>query len=220
VTTQYDVTEAGVASVSYLYFDGGSDNMVTSTITPGIDKAQVFAGVRKLNNSTGVIAEFSVNFVSGGSFGLFCEGGPGAANNYAFGSTGSLAAQTIASPFVAPITNVLTGLGDISGDRATLRVNGTQVAQNTGDQGTGNYLAYPLYLGGRAGTSLFFSGHLYSLITRFGANLDAPTIASTEAYVAGKTGFPNWANIVSPTIFARDDTAVLDRANSIIERRA
>ena len=88
----------------------------------------------------------------------------------------------------APITSVLTGLGDISGDTSTLRVNGTQVSQGTADQGTGNFLAYPLYLGGRGGTSLFFTGHLYSLITRFGPTLDAATIASTETWVAGKTG--------------------------------
>ena len=80
---------------------------------------------------------------------------------------------------LAPNTNILTGLGDISGDRATLRINGVQAAQNTADQGTANYLAYPLYIGCRGGTSLPFNGRLYSLIVRFGSNLPAATIEKT-----------------------------------------
>jgi hypothetical protein len=188
VTTPYDVTEAGVASVSYLYFDGADDAMATSTVTPGIDKVQIFAGVRKLGDTNKAILESSAAwFSNNGSFSL--QVALSNAANYYFGSYGTGYGETTSpTNFSAPITNVLTALGDISGDRATLRANGVQVSQATTDQGTGNYLAYPLYLGSRAGTSLFFQGHLYSLVVRFGANLDAPTIASTEAYVAGKTG--------------------------------
>ena len=190
VTTQHDVTEAGVASVGYLYFDGVNDAMATSTITPGTDKAQVFAGVRKLTDATtGIVAEFSATTAT--NSGSFFVAAPIASQaGYRFESKGtafSFASAALAS-FVAPITNVLTGLGDISGDTATLRLNGTQVAQATTDQGTGNYLAYPLYLGGRAGTSLFFTGHLYSLVVRFGANLDGTLISNTETWVAGKAG--------------------------------
>jgi hypothetical protein len=184
VTTQYDVTEAGVASVSYLYFDGGSDNMVTSTITPGIDKAQVFAGVRKLTAGTGIIAEFSAGVLSNnGSFLAYND-----LATIRFGSRGTSSLVDIAGAASVPSTKVATGLGDISGDTTTLRLDGFQAATSTTDQGTGNYLAYPLYLGSRAGTSLFFSGHLYSLVVRFGANLDATVISSTETFVAGKTG--------------------------------
>jgi hypothetical protein len=188
VTDQYNVTEAGVPSVSYLFFDGVNDSMATSTITPGVDKAQVFAGVRKLSDAAiGVIVELS----NGSANGALYIAGPRnpATADYAFSSKGTIEANPVSSAlYPAPITNVLTGLGDISGDRATLRVNATQVAQSTGDQGTGNYLAYPLYIGARAGTSLFFSGHLYSLIVRFGPNLATGQISSTETWVAGKTG--------------------------------
>jgi hypothetical protein len=62
-----------------------------------------------------------------------------------------------------------------------LRVNGS--ASSTADQGTGNYLTYPLYIGRRGGTSLPFSGHIYGLVVRFGANLDASTITQTETWV-------------------------------------
>jgi hypothetical protein len=88
--------------------------------------------------------------------------------------------------YAAPITNVLTGIGDIAGDNAILRVNGTQVAQNTADQGTGNYLAYPLYIGRRAGTSFPFNGQIFGLIVRFGSNLDAATISQTETWLGAR----------------------------------
>jgi hypothetical protein len=189
VTDQYNVTEAGVSSVSYLFFDGVNDSMATSTITPGVDKAQVFAGVRKLSDAAaGIAVESSANSeTTNGSIGLVV---PGTTAKFVLISRGTAAhiASTTDTAYNAPITSVLTGLGDISGDRATLRVNGTQIAQSTNDQGTGNYTAQPTYIGARAGTSAFFSGHLYSLIVRFGPNLATGQISSTETWVAGKTG--------------------------------
>jgi hypothetical protein len=183
VTDQYNVTEAGVASVSYLFFDGVNDSMSTSTITPGTDKVQVFAGVRKLGID-GVVAELSASTsVNNGAFLVYTPG-----NNYRFTSRGTITAIAAGGQGTPPITSVVTGLGDISGDNATLRVNGTQAAQDTNDQGTGNYLAYPLYIGARAGTSLFFSGHLYGLIARFGPNLTSILTSATEGWVASKTG--------------------------------
>ena len=62
------------------------------------------------------------------------------------------------------------------------------MAQNTGDQGTGSYGAYPFYIGGRAGTFLFFSGRDYGIITRFGPNLTNTTILDTEEWLGNKTG--------------------------------
>jgi hypothetical protein len=162
--------------------------MSTSTITPGVDKAQVFAGVRKLSDAAAAsLIEHSVSIAgNAGAIGVFA---PITAANYRFASKGvtQASADTLAN-FAAPISNVLTGIGDIAGDNATLRVDGTQAATSATDQGTGNYLAYPLYIGARAGTSLFFSGHLYGLIARFGANLDTGQISSTETWVASRTG--------------------------------
>jgi hypothetical protein len=188
VTDQYNVTEAGVSSVSYLFFDGVNDSLATPTITPGVDKAQVFAGVRKLSDAAGgVLIEHSASFaVNNGTFNI--EAPSSATPNYRFNSKGTTLGQVSVSPFVAPISNVLTGLGDISGDLSALRVNAVQAGQSTTDQGTGNYLAYPLFIGARNSASNFFSGHLYSLIARFGPNLDTGQISSTETWVAGKTG--------------------------------
>jgi hypothetical protein len=229
VTTQYDVTEAGVQSCSYLFFNGSNNWMETSTITPGTDKAQVFAGARKNSDTTeAVLVEFSTNSnANNGSFQIL---GPdsNATSTYRFYARGDTASTGyVPTGYAAPISNVLSALLDLAGaDRATEvipRINGfvAQVgAAGSGASGAGNFLAYPLYLGRRnATTNLYFNGNLFSLITRFGANLDATTINATEYWVGDKTGI-NIANNISPTIFARDDTAVLDRFNQIIERRA
>ena len=67
VVTAFEVTEANVASLSYISFDGIDDFMVTPTITPGTDKVQVFAGVRKLSDASsyGVVAELGTPAESG-----------------------------------------------------------------------------------------------------------------------------------------------------------
>jgi hypothetical protein len=195
VVSQYDVTEAGVSSLSYLAFDGVDDFLVTPTITPGIDKAQVFAGVRKLSDAaTGSITEYSANWNSNaGTFSLSTGGSVTPGPSYSSGSRGNATAATAqfassTSSFASPITNVVTVTHDIAGDLSAMRVNGAANGTNgTLDKGTGNYLAYPMYIGRRGGTTLPASMQLYSLIVRFGANLSADRITSTETWVNGKT---------------------------------
>lgn len=189
VTDQYNVTEAGVSSVSYLFFDGVNDSLATSTITPGVDKAQVFAGVRKLSDAAvGTVAEFSDSADTNNGT-MFLRAPQAAAANYIWRSRGTVSANAISpSNYAAPISNVVTGVGDILGDVSRIRVNGVQVTETLTDQGTGNFLAYQMFIGARGGTSVFFSGHLYSLIVRFGPNLATGQISSTETWVAGKTG--------------------------------
>nr|DAL11090.1 MAG TPA_asm: hypothetical protein [Bacteriophage sp.] len=180
----------------YLSFDGVDDFLVTPTITPGTDKAQVFAGVRKLSDATnGVIAEHSADWNSNNGSFLFYTGiGNAAGPNYSSSSRGNAAAAlgqfaVSAGSFAAPITGVVTATHDIAGDLSAVRVNGAASGTNgTADKGTGNFLAYPAYIGRRGGTTLPFNGRIYSLITRFGANLTAQQISDTETWVNGKTG--------------------------------
>jgi hypothetical protein len=177
----------------FLRFDGSDDWLQTNTITPGTDKVAVFAGVRKLSDAaTGVLAELSV--AAGSNAGSFLVVAPGASGSdkYRFDSVGtpstsSGSAATTSLVYSAPITNILTAIGDISGDSALLRLNGTQAAQSTADQGTGNYLAYPLYIGRRGGTTFPFNGNIHQLIVRFGPNLPTATIEAAETYVNSKT---------------------------------
>jgi hypothetical protein len=187
VGTAFDVTEAGVASRSYLSFDGTDDGMLTGNIVPGTDKAQVFAGLRKLNDvATAVVAELSTSTaVNNGSLGLYAPGNS-AVPTYAFHSRGTSRVLNEPSGFAAPITNVVTGLADISAQSSIVRVDGTQVGSAGASQGTGNYLTYPLYIGRRAGTSLPFNGQIFGLILRFGTNLSAATVTQTETWLANR----------------------------------
>lgn len=188
VTTSFDVTEAGVPSVSYLSFDGVDDFLVTPTITPGTDKVQVFAGVRKLTDAAiGIVAESSstINSNNGAFLLALIAGSP---STWQWLSKGTTIKSASGGPTAAPSSSVLTGIGDISGDLARLRSNGIQLAENLTDQGTGNFLAYPIYIGRRGGVDLPLNGQIYSLIVRFGSNLDAGAINSTETFVNEKTG--------------------------------
>lgn len=187
VASAYDITEAGVPSLSYLSFDGVDDGMVTNTITPDTDNVQIFAGVRKLSDSAErVVAEFSATIASNnGTFRLAAPNS--AAANYGFSSKGTAQSNAVATTYTAPITNVLAGIGEISTDTAILRVNGTQVATSATDQGTGNYLAYPLYIGRRGGTTLPFSGNLYGMILCFWPSMQTPIIQQVETWMNTKT---------------------------------
>jgi hypothetical protein len=183
-STNYDTTGFPL----YLRFDGTDDSLATDTFTPGTDKVQLFAGIRKTAGTNAAFAETSVNGgTNAGTISLFA---PATAGDYFFRSRGSATSTgiTFSAPQTLPITNVVSGLGDIAGDSMLLRLNGTQVGSSSSDQGTGNFLAYPLYIGRRGGTTLPFNGRIYSLILRFGANLDAATITNTETWVNGKTG--------------------------------
>jgi hypothetical protein len=195
VTDQYNVTEAGVPSVSYLFFDGVNDSLATSTITPGVDKAQVFAGVRKLSETDGMIVESSANY--NGSVGTFYFASQ-SSGKFGSASRGDLATsagqEASISGYTAPVTVVVTATHDIANDLSVMRGNGAAGTNGTADKGPGNFLAYPLYIGHRfnnpptTASSLFFNGHLYQLIVRFGPNLATGQISSTETWVAGKTG--------------------------------
>jgi hypothetical protein len=135
--------QADVSGRPFVLFDGINDCYVTPTITPGTDKAQVFAGVRKLADTNINILEMSASIASNnGALRL------STATQYTFSSKGTvLAAAATTGNNTAPTTNVLTGLGDISGDSAIMRNGGVVQTTTTTDQGTGNYLAYPMYVG-------------------------------------------------------------------------
>jgi hypothetical protein len=157
------------------------------------DKMTVWAGVRKLSDAVdGMLCELSTTFSTSGAF-YFTVPESSALISYAFLSRGTAAASsaqrasTVLSAYPAPITNVLAATGNIAGDLSTIRVNGVAGTNATGDQGSGNYGNYPLFIGARANTSVFFNGWLTSLIVR-GAQSTQSQIEATESWVNGKTG--------------------------------
>ena len=148
----------------------------------------VWAGVEKLSDaSQGMLLELSTN--AGATPNSFSLQAPGPGTSFRFVSGGSITAAGIADAtgFSAPTARVLTGIGDISGDKATLQVNGTQVAQSTADQGTGNYSNNPVYLFRRGGTSLPFNGIFTGLIVR-GAQSSAAQLSNGNTYINSTLG--------------------------------
>jgi len=186
----YDITEAGQPDLHYLHYNGVSSFMVSPTITPGIDKAQVFVGVRKLANSPNMIVELSANGTSNAGTFYFLSGDPGGTDwaSFSRGSAAAASNQTATIAQIAPDTAVITATHDIVGDLSVIRRNAVNGTNGTGDKGAGNFLAYPIYTGRRGGVSFPFSGLVYSKIIRFGANLTADQIASTERWTAQRTG--------------------------------
>jgi hypothetical protein len=187
VTTRFDVTEAGKADCHYLFCGGAADPrwMQTPTITPGTDKVQVFAAVRKLSDAaTGIVVETGTG--SGGNFGAFSLLGPtsAGANNYLYQQRGDGTNRQLLTFAPSPITNAITCLGDISAPFSVLRLNGDQKAINTDSQGSGNFLAYPTFIGARGGTSFYFNGEISALTSRFGPNLTTPIIRQMEQFTA------------------------------------
>jgi len=179
---------ADVGAPRYLSFDGTDDSMATPSINfTGTDKMTVWAGVRKLSDAAlGMLVELSASSSANPNSFRMTAPATGGVGNYAFFSYGSIERGAIAATYAAPISNVITGIGDISGDISRIRVNGATVETNTNDQGTGNFGNYPLYIGRRGGASLPFNGRIYQLIVR-GAASNAGQIAATEAYVNAKT---------------------------------
>ena len=177
-------------SLYYLEFDGVDDGLATGTITPDTDKMQIMTGVFKLSDGgKGIIAEHSLTSANAGCFALE---GPSAAlaSDFRYVSGGSLGAAGAAQAtgLASPVTKVVTGLGDIAGDSSIIRINGMQAASSVADQGTGNYTAQVTYLGRRGDTTSPFTGNLYAMVCRFGANLTAGQLGQTESWIAAKTG--------------------------------
>ena len=186
-TTSRPTLQQDSSGKYYLSFDGVDDYLSTGAIDfTGTAKMTVLAGVRKLSDAAnGVVIESSTDAgANNGAFEISAPFFPG--TNYSFRSGGTVRVISIATK-AAPTTDVVSGVNDISGDNAILRINGAQAAINTADQGTGNYGNYPLYIGRRGGTSLPFNGRLYGLVIR-GALSSTGEIQGSESYMNLHTG--------------------------------
>ena len=186
VGAAYDVTESGVASVYTAYFDGVDDCLVSPSIDfSGTDKMSVFAGFRKTSDAArGMVAELSATTASNnGSFALTA---PNAASaTIVYESKGTALTDTSAT-IAAPADSVIAAVSDISADSNVLRRNGAEAESDTGDQGTGNFGNYPIYVGQRGAASLPYKGFLSALCTR-GAATDAALVTSMEKWMAART---------------------------------
>lgn len=191
VVATTDVTESGFADLWHLVFDGSDDSLVTNSIDfTATDEMTVIAGVRKLSDAaTQMILELSANVGSNsGSFYLTAAELTGASGNFSFKTRGDVnpAAYANSGTILAPATRVISGLGDISSDAASIRINSTQTDYSA-DQGSGNFGNHILYIGRRGGSSLPYNGHLYQLIIR-GKTTPTGKLLEAERFVGRKTG--------------------------------
>lgn len=172
----------------YLAFDGVDDFLVTNNIDfTATNKVSLFAGVRKLSDvGDGMLVESSPDLNSNN--GAFYLAAPlGAAPTYSSGSKGTIRQNATAFGYNSPISNVIASRISTSLDTNILRVNATQVASSSADQGAGNYGNYPLFIGRRGAYSIPFNGHIYSLIGISRLTTDAETLALEKA-IAKATG--------------------------------
>ena len=170
----------------YLEFSGAQGLRTSGNIDfTGTDTMSVFVGVKKDDDTTDNILEHSANI--GGNNGTF-RVHSGTSGLYRNQSKGSVLSNANNSDNAAPSTNVLTGQSKISTDLNVLRIDGVEAGTSTTNQGTGNYTSQQLNVGSRNnGGSAQLTGRIYSMVIRNVLSSDAE-IASTEAYVANKTG--------------------------------
>ena len=173
---------------SYLAFNGTSSAMQTGSIDfTATDKMTVVAGVKKLNDATGIIAELSAttDTTNPGSFVVHSASGV-----YVVAAARTATNIRSYTGYTAPSSNVISTLVDFAVSGAgeiTTRINALAVSAGTGDAGTGPFGNYPLFIGARNAASLFFNGNLYGLIV-CGAQSNAAQITSSESYMNSKTG--------------------------------
>jgi len=170
----------------YLEFDGIDDGLQAAAIDfTGTDSMSVFTGARKEADEVAVLAELSANL--GNNTGTFRQASING-DIWRYSSKGTSVSNANASPYVPPITSVVTGLSDISSSTNILRIDGSQEASAGASQGTGNYGNHVLNVGARNNAAgLQLDGRIYGMIVR-GVLSNANEIASTEKYIASKTG--------------------------------
>jgi len=117
-------------------------------------------------------------------------------NAYGFLLKGTATSRYQPQIYIAPTTNVLTGLFDLAGvdlaSAVTPRVDGVvdRDIPIGGAPAGDNFAAKPIYFGARVGKSFFFNGYEDTSIIRFGPTPDETTIGKVESYVASKTPEP------------------------------
>lgn len=174
------VVNSGIAGIQ---FNGSTQFIQTGTITPGTDKAQLFAGLRKLSDAARGTA--FILFAAGGRLNL--DAPSAALNNYTAVAGGSAVQGATSGVITSPHIDVVSIADDITTSNLVLRVNGAQVASNATSQGTGNFPAATMTIGSNTAGANPFNGILTSLIVRFGPNMAADRVVTVERYVNSKT---------------------------------
>jgi hypothetical protein len=181
VTTATDYADIGAPR--RIKYDGIDDFLRTASVDfSATDKMTVWAGVRKLSDATSMVVESGTDVGSvNGTFALYVSSG------MRYGSRGT-STRTAIHASSAVSNEVVTAYSSITTDACSLRINGALVANDSADQGTGNFGNYPLYFGSRAGTSLRFSGEVFSPEVIRGAASNGAQIDMVERIINKNMG--------------------------------
>jgi hypothetical protein len=176
----------------YLKCDWVDDGMVTNSIDfTGTNKMTVSSWLRKLSDVAWASIFVEISSATWVNQWTFWIAAPlnNSGSNLAFGSSWSTFTEwaTVVTKYSAPSSMVVSWIGDIPSRISQVRVNWALEASSTGNQWTGNYGNYPLYLFRRGGSSLPFNGYMYGLIIR-GATTPTATIQKIEKYMNKKVG--------------------------------
>lgn len=186
---------------SYLAFNGSTSFGSTSVIDfSGINALSVFAGFQRVGTSSGTLLEMSSNFNSNSAFAIFA---PQSSNNVQ--SINSGPGSAFNSVNYDDVSAPSMGSFSFASNRALsteveIRKNGIDVAVTRPNiaNTTGNFGSYPIYIGARAGGSIFFNGRLYGLILR-AAISSASEVLKTEKFMSRRT---------TPVVAALGDSTV------------
>jgi len=163
VTTAFDVTEAGQRDCFGVRFDGTDDWYERAIDFSGTDKVTVFVAMRRRSDAArGTVLELTSSIDSNN--GAFHLTAPNAASaTFGFESKGTTLRDAVITQAMGN-PRIITAIGDISGDLASIQVDNGTPTTNTGDQGSGNYANSTLYLGRRGGSSLSLNGDIFAVI--------------------------------------------------------
>ena len=161
-----------VTGFNYLEFDGSDDFLQTNNIDfTGTDKMSLFAGAKSLLTSSSALVELGANpSLEQGTFWFNCNAisskdvwiAMAQSSTYRTGFS-----KVVNNPNGFVFSAKLDFAGALAEDEIKPRVNGDSSGFARGlstSAGSGNFGNHPLYIGRRGGTSIPFSGHIYSLI--------------------------------------------------------
>jgi hypothetical protein len=183
-----DVTADSVTAPYGLQYDGIDDFLTTASVDfTATDKMFVCAGVRKLSDAAvGMFTELSASAdANAGAFYITAPGTAGA--TFRLVSGGTFPQGVTVSGYTSPFSAVASGVCNIVGDSANIRINGVSAGTAAGDQGTGNYGNYPFFFGRRGGASLPYNGLDFGGIC-VNKTLSASQLSSAERWTAIRTG--------------------------------
>lgn len=194
VVADWDVTESGVTSIPALYFDGSDDSLATAAIDfTGTSQITAFMALEKLSDAAQG-APLGLGNVASGA-GTFEVNGPADAGANTYGAAlrgNSGVASWKYSPYIAPVTNVLSFAMDLAatGDaKVAGRINGaapTPVV--SGAPGVGPFSNASIYLGRRISAGIPFKGYMIGHMVIVGKLANASEIAAVEATERAATG--------------------------------